>query len=304
MALPRKALPTDFSFGALFGANTEYRYFEHAEAHPFRARATYFDLRNAWWMAEMSMLAYVRDREFVAAQLEAAGFPGFRAIDGGGSGAQGFIAYSDDVIVVCFRGTEIREPADVFTDLKFLLVDSGQGGRVHQGFKEAVDSVWPAVRDILASLGGAEGNGRRLWMTGHSLGGGMAVLAADRLGSVQGVYTYGAPRTGDRRFRNDYYARTYRVVHNNDIVPKVPPRVPYRHVGQCRFIDDNGDVDDNPRIWRRARSAFAGWGDHLMNTAGAWREGSTGQIPLDAVADHALMYYVAHLWNAYADTVD
>ncbi len=56
------------------------------------------------------------------------------------------------------------------------------------------------------------------------------------------VYTFGMPRVGGKQFAGEYNpsslgAITYRLVHGDDIVPRVPPpELGYRHVGcvlQC-----------------------------------------------------------------------
>lgn len=72
--------------------------------------------------------------------------------------------------------------------------------------------------------------------TGHSLGGAMTVhAAADFVLSGLGenrqvrIYTYGQPRVGDAVFSEAVKHKVtewYRVVHNRDIVPHVPPCMP------------------------------------------------------------------------------
>jgi triacylglycerol lipase len=99
----------------------------------------------------------------------------------------------------------------------------------------------------------------RLWFTGHSLGGALAMLCAHGWdGAVEGVYTFGQPRAGDAAFRNEYNERlgaaTFRVVHGDDIVPRVP-WVPghYYHAGHEVFYPMDpakGPVLDRP-WWAR-----------------------------------------------------
>jgi hypothetical protein len=89
-----------------------------------------------------------------------------------------------------------------------------------------------------ASLEGAAK--KRLWVTGHSLGGALAKLwalwAVARGHEVAGVYTFGQPRVGDASFATLYNSvlrdRSFRVVHADDIVPRVPWMLSrYRHAG-------------------------------------------------------------------------
>ena len=98
---------------------------------------------------------------------------------------------------------------------------------VHRGFEDAVDAVWS---DVAAALKGAE---QPLFITGHSLGGALAIIAAERLRrelkiEATAVYTFGAPRVGSAAFAGSYNAcglgdRSYRLIHGLDIVPTLPP---------------------------------------------------------------------------------
>jgi len=76
-----------------------------------------------------------------------------------------------------------------------------------QGFDDGVNTVWTAghahpegMVDVIKRYLGEEGKSRKLYLTGHSLGGGLATIAAARLAFVHpdidiaGVFTYGAPR--------------------------------------------------------------------------------------------------------------
>jgi len=47
-------------------------------------------------------------------------------------------------------------------------------GRVHGGFKQEVDDLWPDIERHLAD------NTPALWFAGHSLGGAMATICAGR----------------------------------------------------------------------------------------------------------------------------
>ncbi|PIO74991.1 triacylglycerol lipase [Teladorsagia circumcincta] len=78
-------------------------------------------------------------------------------------------------------------------------------------------------------------------VTGHSLGGAMASLAASYIVAAKLVpannvelVTYGQPRTGNKDFaaaHDSQMAYSYRVTHWRDIVPHVPPEhlEGYRH---------------------------------------------------------------------------
>ena len=76
-------------------------------------------------------------------------------------------------------------------------------------------------------------------MTGHSLGGALAVIAAaelqSRYNSVYSLYTFGQPRVGNDKFgqfMTGYIPLTFRIVHYADEVPHVPQSIlGYKHEG-------------------------------------------------------------------------
>jgi len=292
-----KAMPTDLSFDSLFAPNTAYPYLAQAAAHPFREQSPRFQMVNAWWLAEVAMLVYVRDRVFVRDRLTAAGLD--HTIFFEKDATQGFITSNESCAIVCFRGTEIHEPQDIITHLKFWQVQSSGGGRVHAGFEAALDKVWDDMTAHLQAIRQQSGNRLKVWFTGHSLGAALATLAADRHGDAQGVYTFGSPRVGNADFRKSYTTRTFRFVHNNDIVPMVPPPVSYQHVGQLRYIDSSGHVHDNPDVWYQLKNRLAGQFFHLSDVLESWSDGAFDAIPTDYLSDHAPIYYVTHIWNDY-----
>lgn len=87
-----------------------------------------------------------------------------------------------------------------------------------------------------------------LYITGHSLGGAMAVLAAALIYSdeelrdlrpcLRGIYTFGQPMVGDRAFASMFEAsfgnKLFRHVYGRDVVPHLPPRTAgiFEHFGQ------------------------------------------------------------------------
>lgn len=294
--------------------NKDHIYFEDAINNPFQPRSNTFSLVNAWWLAESALLSYA-EPDFAVPTFQNAGLTVWNNYVIQGSSTQCYVVYTDDFVVVAFRGTQVLKPSvdqetneslmtalrevlkDVVVDSKVKLVDSGQGGNVHQGFMDALNEVWedqllPCLNKLLSE----EGKNRVLWMTGHSLGAALATLAADRFGHVQGVYTFGSPRVGDQSFADDYYVNTYRFVNNNDIVPRLPWR-PYVHVGQLKYIDSDGNLIDNVSLWQSISEQFVGRWKHLINSIGGLRNGWNFQIPADEFNDHAPLFYALHIWN-------
>src|SRR5262245_23350812 len=171
---------------------------------------------------------------------------------------QAFVAADPTVVIVAFRGT--KDPLDFVTDARFVqtafLPEGAVRGRVHGGFIDALDAAWPAVRGAIREFRDAS---QPIWVTGHSLGAGLATLAVARLAvegvEVSGLYTFGSPRVGDTAFAASFDAvaktRTFRFVNDLDIVPRVPPEgvpllPPYQHIGTRKVFDANGALTDRP----------------------------------------------------------
>jgi subtilisin family serine protease len=166
---------------------------------------------------------------------------GFKQCQSFGADTQGFIAIGDDVIIVAFRGTE---SIGDWLDSLNVLPENRPYGKVHSGFIGAFQVVEQDIRSALPTGSVAT---RKVWMTGHSLGGALATVAAAELKDVlpiTGIYTYGQPRLGNEAvrsfFKSRYPNRFMRFVNDNDIVPRVPPG--YQHVGQLVDFDSSGNV--------------------------------------------------------------
>ncbi|PZD94686.1 lipase family protein [Paenibacillus sambharensis] len=143
-------------------------------------------------------------------------------------GCFGFVLESADKVIVAFRGT--ITVSDWIADLDAKQVryrPVRDGGLTHAGFTAIYMSMREQLKKSLAPLM----DGRQLYVTGHSLGGALAVLAApDIAGQTSGrppvIYTFGAPRTGDPAFArmfNRTITHMHRVYNPRDVVPHVPP---------------------------------------------------------------------------------
>ncbi|GAV21191.1 lipase [Mariprofundus micogutta] len=294
--LDPKPLPEDLSFQALFYPNLSYDYFANADTQPFQFDAETYQSVNAWWLAEASLLAYVQQHDFVSQKLADAGLPHYKPFEDDETHTQCFVAHNDDFAIVCFRGTEIVKQ-DIITDLKFLLTDSGSRGKVHKGFKIALDSVWDGISDHLNDITDYGSSPMKVWFTGHSLGAGLATLAAARYPAAQGIYTIASPRCGNREFSNAFTNRYWRFVHNNDAVCMLPPAITYRHTGNMIYIDDQGAVNSAPSFWTYLSTMIRGHFRHMGTIIKCWRRGDFTALPLDNINDHAPIYYVIHIWN-------
>lgn len=299
----KKEIPV-FTWANLAPPYLEHAYFGGRESHPFKADAASFNLTNAWWLAEASTLAYA-DEAFAVEWFKKAGLDEVRFFDK--RSTQCFVASNREFVVVAFRGSEVWRrrgkadisvvAADFMTNADFWLTDWPKGGKVHRGFKNAFDEVW---EELFAYLTALQHGGRTIWITGHSLGAALAILAADRFGKVQGVYTFGSPRVGNRRFKENYSIRTYRFVNGADIVTRVPPAGFYEHVGEPRFIDPKGSIHTKPAEGNLALSACGGeCGERVP-----FQRDNPMKTPVivpNAIIDHVPLLYAVLIWNYLVD---
>lgn len=154
--------------------------------------------------------------------------------------------------VLCFRGTQqVRDwltnisatPTPV-TDPKFRETPIGN---MHKGFHDAYKS---AEAEILSRVDRDDVRNLPLFVTGHSLGGALAVVATWYLNTkkLAACYTFGAPRVGDAGLLGWFKTPIYRIVNAADPVPFVPP---------------SGAVVSALKHFSRFLAAFIPWGGVL-----------------------------------------
>lgn len=234
-------------------------------------------LRRSLLFAEISMASYLSIEECnIAAGL--LGFTDGKFFNCGGAQAYWFQNKFDSVVV--FRGTEVHEWNDIAADANALTALAETVGKVHRGFKTEVDEIWPHIESEL------EKNTKTLWFCGHSLGGAMATICAGRCmlsyikSEPEGLYTFGSPRVGCKRYVNHVKLPHYRWVNNNDIVTRVPPAwLGYRHSGTEMYMDRLGRLKDL-QGWRRISDRIQGFLSGLR------------RLRLDQLSDHASPGYI------------
>jgi triacylglycerol lipase len=141
-----------------------------------------------------------------------------------------FVATSGHAISVVFRGTKtISEWIADATLSQVAYPYVAESGMTETGFTGVYAAIRDAIVDEVNELA-ADETYATLYVTGHSLGGAVSVLAAIDLAAATRftapiVYTFAGPRAGDPRFADAYDAAvgtTWRVVNTNDEVPKLP----------------------------------------------------------------------------------
>jgi hypothetical protein len=289
------------------GVRFPYAFFENVHQHPLRANQQGFDPRTAWFLADAAFLAYSSDTA-IAAEYRRPELAATVEPFAGTRGTQCYVAAGPGWIVLAFRGTQLdnfwQHVLDVRTDLQAIPVRDAAGDFVHRGFLEGVDEVWLRVRRHIA--GQQQLRSRPLWITGHSLGAGLATIAASRcstdpaLGAV-GLYAYATPPVGDAQFARRVSIPAFRVANNTDVLTKLTVGV-YAPVGELRFIDGNGQVHGQSPSGVERVVAFAGnVSTSLLMAASRLRLARLG-IPLPGfIADHAPINYATLLWNSYIE---
>ena len=205
------------------------------------------------------------------------------------SSARGLIATGRGATIAAIAGTDPAAFANWITNFNL----GARARDMHRGFDEAVHAVWSEISAALTSDAAAP----PLFVTGHSLGGALAIIAAERLQrelkiNASGVYTFGAPRVGSAAFAETYNAsglgdRSFRLIHGLDIVPTLPPSaLGFRHAGRLIVCGRGGrftgteqqslcDCDDPPfldTIRRGVRQRFLDFatGSFLPSSRSGW----------------------------------
>ena len=207
-AKKKKSVPPYFSYKDLL--------------NPPIMRAAYSD-RTAWLMAEMSRVAYIPFEQKPQVLDEALKKGGFQVVKlFNAAGTQAFLARrtTGNMAILAFRGTEQRSLKDIQTDLDIRFYRDKSGARIHNGFFRAFEAVADEVRQGVGALGD-----HALYVTGHSLGGALALIATRALNSdnLAACYTFGCPRVGNEEFGETIKPPIYRVINAYDIVPFLPP---------------------------------------------------------------------------------
>jgi endonuclease G len=272
-------------------------------------------------LARASKLAYETRSAVSSVVRDQWGFDTFEFIDTGDT--QGFMAAAANVAMVAFRGTESL--GDWLANLSVTRSAWPPFGSVHTGFLGAFALVREQVKAFVVQQQAAH-----LWVTGHSLGGALATIAAAELSAVatvSGVCTFGQPRLSDTQVENFFATalrgRFHRFVNNNDIVSRVPPG--FHHVGRLIHFDATGDVTEAEAATETAgveppplsKEQFEGLQAEIRSTKAALaragvEEAVDGTLhsPLDAsieglipsLSDHRMDRYVAAVARQIAPT--
>ncbi|MFC0214758.1 hypothetical protein ACFFK0_20330 [Paenibacillus chartarius] len=167
----------------------------------------------------------------------------------GSSRYRGYVIEAPGTIIAAFRGTDGLR--DLGTDLKLQPVPypySRKAGFVHRGFIELYQHQ---IRSPLMHALRRLSPNKKLILTGHSMGGALATLAAVDVAlhtrfRKPCVYTFGSPKVGDIQFASEYdrlVPLSVRVENVRDVITAFPPALgaefAYVHVNRALYVHFN-----------------------------------------------------------------
>jgi predicted lipase len=182
---------------------------------------------------------------------------------------------------IAVRGTANK--LNIRQDIEIILVkDSFLGFLLHEGFRDDAVKVLADMRSHLKQ-------DHTIRVTGHSLGGAIALILANYIYrdgyKVERVVTFGQPKVTDDKTNHQYkvanpdYKKITRVAREHDPVPMVPPQSKYGHVGPELILREGQDY-----VFLDAHDA------DRLSVGDFWR--NMGEVHLK---DHAMALYLANI---------
>lgn len=293
----------NFTRDAVYHAERLPAFAEHNPQWCFDPDASQLSMANAWWLCNLSHLAYYDEADarpilqHMGLRLEA--FIDDRKEQDRKNklikDTQALIVSNDDALMVVFRGTEPDVYKDILADAYLTPVDFPGKGKVHAGFYYALSGdCW---RHILEVLDRPENKAKSLWISGHSLGAALAMVAAAHLRPA-GLYNFGSPRVGNTAFCASFAGMNFhRFANCCDVVTQVPLKdmLDFQHAGTLQYFDASGVLHSQPTADFIERDQFkARWSYPfqalplpLLND----------KLFLRSFADHAVLNYAYGIWK-------
>jgi len=184
--------------------------------------------------------------------------------------SKAIVGWKDDCIVISFRGTSSM--VNVMSDVRVWRTPFPQdsalnrissSSKVHSGFlaayraegfnKRLLDSVKRLLDGCLENKTAKESK-VKVFVTGHSLGGALAVLCSFEIASTllcsQRVdlhcYVFGSPRVGNHSWAslyNQHVPNTWQIINDDDTITRAGKFfLLYKHVGHRVLINKRGDM--------------------------------------------------------------
>jgi len=192
----------------------------------------------------------------------------------------GFVGYTNNSLQLSFRGTQPASLLNWLTDIEAGKTEpypNIPNALVHSGFYRAYEGVRTQVQQALKGLISKNPQFKQIHITGHSLGGALAVVCA--LDLIESsfplpitVYTFGEPRVGNIYFAQYFDAHipdNWRVVNKADLVPHVPDELMgFHHI--------------STEVWYKTTATY-----EICN--------GSGEDP--KCSDSLLLYYIPDHWT-------
>ncbi len=156
--------------------------------------------------------------------------------------AQAYLFESDWDAYIAFRGTQFSQFGlwDIVSNVRVMAREWEGPGKAHLGYVRQ----YRRIRGACMDCAGMVADHKPLYLTGHSMGGAMAHIAAadifHRDWCVADVLSFGAPKTLDQEAINAIRCSVYRYVNKHDFAPHFPPSFSLKHPGFKMHIDSGG----------------------------------------------------------------
>lgn len=204
-------------------------------------QSTKFSWNTAYALAQASKLAYEPGAVVKNTAVNTWRFSSAKFLEA--EDTQGFFAETPRALLIAFRGSDSL--GDWILNLGITPAPFGEHGCVHAGFLHGYEIVSSYV---VAAASAAKNRNAKIVLTGHSLGGALAVLAAAdlaRKGMTSSVYTFGQPLLCDSTFhawaeKKNLSSSVFRFVNHQDIVPRIPPH--FEAIGTRFHFDGSGQL--------------------------------------------------------------
>jgi len=321
----KKELPDSNDYPVI-PPDMNYIYFQNCRKFKFKPKSNKLSYNNLWWLAESSFLVY-NHPGFAKLSYRYAGLNQFKFFNG--TGTECMIAKNKKLVIVTFRGTELKSPSaihELWTDLNAKPTDFKLGGKVHNGFLKALYEIWEGENGLFEYLKAIykENKKRPIWITGHSLGGALAALCFTLFNKAHSLVMFGAPRVGDKDFVNLTKDRLiWRVENRYDPIVSLPPNLPkikfeFKDMGDLVYINNDMEfVKERPNLTpleqakiakkvikdhrkeRENLSSTLELTDHIKTSILEWKDYLT-KLKSDTtinINDHMPIYYATLLWN-------
>ena len=243
------------------------------------------EIKQSVWLAN---LAY-QEPETIFAALADHGYKNFDWVDEPVTDTQAILCTHGQDVFISIRGTEFDNTDnikkkfdldDLNTDLDIYKIPVTLG-KCHRGFFTAATDIAEPVREYIAGGDGVE----KIHIGGHSLGAGVALALTLILEKFDSLTLVGAPRVLDReaarRFGELHKDKCFRIVNNNDVVTRIPPRLfNFRHIpSKLFYFKESGECVNDISWWDRFKDRVHG------------RLADIGEWGTDGLKDHSVSKY-------------